>query len=114
MRELNSGSKYHRYMLTFLAVFTNAQGAVGQKYINLSITRDVNNIPLYIIKQAQDSIAFQLQSQGVSPEHLKDLALMNSSYLGFMSDKEFEANMTDEQKITKDMSGAKKANPFDA
>lgn len=93
----------HRFMLTLQAVFKTESGGGSMKTVNTVISRSAKNLPLRYIKQAQDGVAMQLQMFGVTPENIMDVTLLNVSYLGLMTEKDFTAGLSNDQAASVDI-----------
>jgi hypothetical protein len=122
MTNIPNNIKLNRFMLTFVTSFRNSNGTPGMKYVNTTISRTEKSVPLGYIKQAQDSVAAQLQFFGVQPENITDVCLMSCSYLGLMNEKEFTEGLTEEHKAaatlytsgSTELVRSKRKNDFDA
>lgn len=96
-KSVSANVKLHRFMLTFMATFKAPNGAMGSKYINATVSRGLNTLPLFFIRNAQDSVSAQLRYFEVKEEDIYDIAFIQSSYLGHMTEHEFTQGLTDEQ-----------------
>lgn len=114
----DTNQQLHRYMLVFNATFVGPQGQPGFKSVTSVISRNKKNVPLEIIKRAQDGVAMQLTMFGIEPENIVDVAFQNCSYLGHMTEKEFIGSLDNDAAANVELYGSKqvdtkKKNPFE-
>ena len=87
----------HRFMLVLSAAFIGPQGQSSMKIVNTVVARTKKNVPLGIIKQAQDGVSMQLQMFGIEAQNIVDVTIQNVCYLGHMTEQEFLAGLDESQ-----------------
>lgn len=88
----NHRNRYHFYMVTAMVAYVR-DGQPKSKHINVFSQLDDKKITAGVLNAARQGIIERVITQGdLSPEDIRDIVFINWSYLGFMTEKDFQDN----------------------
>lgn len=104
----------HYFMIHVQTTFIGPSGQMGMKMLPAIHASTKKQVPMIAIRTAQDTAASQLVHFGIDPAGIKDASITGVSYLGLMTEAEFEAGLNgpDLQREPTQAPTADPENPF--
>ena len=87
-----NGQKLHHYMATTLVMYKReGDEVVKSRHMNMVITSNTKAITYHLIDQGRLSILERMKTElNVDPENIVDFVFISFSYLGLMSQDDFQ------------------------